>query len=100
MEDMAAVHDWAGAFKLYLRESPEPLVPYAYRDQFISAGSMWHPSSPSPSSFHSDWFSLQGLIDEKERADALKEALKLLPEENKQMMEHLFEFLSEGTLTT
>ena len=36
------------------------------------------------------------ILSDKERADALKEAVKALPEENRLMAEHLFEFLNHG----
>lgn len=73
------VNDAGGALKQYLRELPEPLVPFALYDSWIAAGRM-HAKSSS---------------DKAVTGEAIRTLIKQLPEANKNTMVYLFDFLND-----
>ncbi|KAL6045998.1 Rho GTPase-activating protein 12 [Balamuthia mandrillaris] len=70
------VHDVAGAFKQYLRESPQPLIPFEFYERFLKAGA---------------------IEDHDDRCPVLKRLVEDLPRENRLMLVYLFSLLQKVT---
>jgi hypothetical protein len=74
--DCEEVHSVASLLKLYLRQLPEPLIPFEFFDMFISAACVLDK-------------------DEEEGVQQLGKQLKLLPEENLKLLKYMCQFLFE-----